>query len=403
MKTSLSKIITSLLFIGVYFYALSINSGSFLGSGKEPDPDEKVQTFTLKEIQLVMPEATSFTSPTLDRAIASNVSGYTTGQVLHTMPDCKDIRGFAGPIPMLIAIDENEKVASIAILENQETPAFINRVISTGILEKWTGKNASDAIAVEVDAVTGATYSSSAIIKSVRTKLAKHAAVTLKESEENTKQTLIELTAWLFLIFSIFCYHPKSPMIKYRKTFLVIAVLLPGILLGRFFSLGLIRGWAIDGIPYSTQLYMTVVMALAIFLPMFLGRSYYCTWYCPFGAAQELLVHLPNKKITPGPKLSKALHWIRPILVLTIVSLIVAGAKIDVYQFEPFSVFLFKSASTITLTLAIVILLLSIFIRKPWCTYCCPTGAFLEANRHISQFGPRSKAVIATDNKDKNG
>lgn len=403
MKISFRRIITSLIFICVFFYALSINSGSFLGSGKDEEKDgtPKAQLFKLKDIQKVIPETTSFVCTTPDRAIVSDIDGDKIGQVLHTMPDCKDLRGFVGPIPMLIAIDSKGLVASFAILENQETPAFLNRVVSSDIFEKWTGKNASDAVEVEVDAVSGATYSSTCIIKSVKSKLAKHAAITLKEDEENLRQSLIELTAWLFLIFSLFCYHPKSPMIKYRKTFLLIAILIPGLLLGRFISLGLIRGWAIDGIPYSTQLYMTVLMALAIFLPLFLGRSYYCTWYCPFGAAQELLVHTPNKKFTPGPKISKALHLIRPVLVFTIVGLIIAGIKIDVYQFEPFSVFLFKSASTITIILAIVILLLSIFIRKPWCTYCCPTGAFLEANRHASFFGPRSQK--ATENKNNGG
>lgn len=394
MENKKTRIIFSIIFISIFFYALSLNSGSFLGMGKETDTTSE-SLFELKDVQTIFPEAGIYKNISPNRAEVYDNSGKKLGQILNSQPDCEKITGFAGPIPLLIGLDSNERVASITVMENHETPAFISRVLGTGILSKWQGQTASDAVSLNVDAVTGATMSSSCIIKTVRTRLANHAAISVKESEEQTKQQLIELTAWLFLIFSIFSYHPKSPIIKYRKTFLVISVLLPGFMLGRFFSIGLIRGWAIDGIPYSTQLYMTVVMALAIFLPIFTGRSYYCTWYCPFGAAQELCMYVTKKKFTPSPVWSRILSKIRPILVLVICGLIGFGYNIDAYQFEPFAAFLFKSASTFTLAFAIIILLLSMFVRKPWCTYCCPTGCFLEANRHVSQFNPKTIIVKA--------
>ena len=90
---------------------------------------------------------------------------------LYTEEFCKDIIGFNGDIPMEINIVDG-KIASINILDNKETPRFLDRVKNAGLIENFYGFTPKEAINLNVDAVSGATYSSNAIIKSVRTRLA---------------------------------------------------------------------------------------------------------------------------------------------------------------------------------------------------------------------------------------
>lgn len=350
-------------------------------SGKKTGKIEEKDQFTLEEIKIIFPNASSYQKLSQNRAIVLDEKSQKLGEALHTLPDCKDLKGFAGNIPMIIGIDSNDKITGIVTQKNSETPPFFQKVIDSGILDKWKNLVASEAINIKVDAVTGATMSSSCIIKSFKTRVSNHIDEVKKEKELLIKKYwdwAYEALAWFFLALSILAYLPKSAVAKYRKTLLAISVIIPGFILARFVSLGLLKAWVSDGIPYSTQIFMTVLVALAVFLPLIFGRAFYCIWYCPFGAAQELCGALTKKKYTPTGKTANVLKKIRPAFLTIILLLILFGANIDIYQFEPFSAFMFKSASIVVLSLAVVFLILSIFIRRPWCNYFCPTGQFLE-------------------------
>ena len=350
-------------------------------SGKKAGQKEEKDQFTLEEIKSIFPNASSYQKLSENRAIVLDDKNQKIGEALHTLPDCKDLKGFAGNIPMIICIDLNDKIAGIVTQSNQETPHFFKKVKESGILDKWKNQLASETANLKVDAVTGATMSSSCIINSVKTRVANHIDEVRKEKEQLIKKYwdwTYETLAWLFLILSVLAYLPKSSVAKYRKTVLTLSVIIPGFVLARFVSLGLLKAWFSDGIPYSTQIFMTVLVALAILLPFITGRAFYCIWYCPFGAAQELCGNITKKKYTPTGKTAKVLKTIRPVFLGIILMLIAFGVSVDIYQFEPFSAFMFRSASVVVLSLAIIFLILSIFIRRPWCNYFCPTGQFLE-------------------------
>ena len=94
-------------------------------------------------------------------------SGNTT---LYTEEYCQDIIGFNGVIPLEIKM-KGGKIANINILDNQETPRFLQKVTDAKLVENFYGLTPKEAINLEIDAVSGATYSSNAIIKSVKTRM----------------------------------------------------------------------------------------------------------------------------------------------------------------------------------------------------------------------------------------
>ena len=86
--------------------------------------------------------------------------------VINTTTLGKDVQGYLGTTPLMIYIEKN-KVVKIEALKNQETPKYFLKV-KKELLEKWNGMKVKDAQKLKVDAVTGATYSSNAVIDNVK-------------------------------------------------------------------------------------------------------------------------------------------------------------------------------------------------------------------------------------------
>ena len=84
---------------------------------------------------------------------------------LNTTELGKDIIGYGGTIPLEITL-ENGKIKSVKALKNSETPDFFKE--ASALLTKWNGRTVEEAQKLKVDAVSGATFSSKAIIGNVQ-------------------------------------------------------------------------------------------------------------------------------------------------------------------------------------------------------------------------------------------
>ena len=86
--------------------------------------------------------------------------------VVNTTELGKDVVGYVATTPLKIYIQKN-KVVKIEALKNQETPKYFIKV-KKQLLDKWNDKKVSEAAKMKVDGVTGATFSSDAVIKNVQ-------------------------------------------------------------------------------------------------------------------------------------------------------------------------------------------------------------------------------------------
>ena len=77
-----------------------------------------------------------------------------------------DIIGYNGPTPVEVSVFQGV-ITDIKVLPNRETPRYLQMVTDSGLLKKLLGKNLEEAKQVQLDAVSGATYTSSALIKNV--------------------------------------------------------------------------------------------------------------------------------------------------------------------------------------------------------------------------------------------
>ncbi|MDE5968436.1 MAG: FMN-binding protein, partial [Muribaculaceae bacterium] len=94
-------------------------------------------------------------------AITTAADGVT---VVHTAKLSGTTNGYAGPVDLDISLADN-KITEIKALENTETPSFFKR--ASELLTSWNGKTPEEALEMKVDAISGATYSSAAIIDNV--------------------------------------------------------------------------------------------------------------------------------------------------------------------------------------------------------------------------------------------
>jgi len=85
--------------------------------------------------------------------------------IVNTTTIAKDVEGYNGAVPVKIYIKKN-KIEKIEVLKNQETPKYLAQV-KKAILNAWDGLTVKAAKAKKVDAVTGATFTSEALIENV--------------------------------------------------------------------------------------------------------------------------------------------------------------------------------------------------------------------------------------------
>jgi len=91
--------------------------------------------------------------------------------VVYSKPASDGIKGYNGETPVMIAFDKKMVITGVFLLQNQETPKFAKRVEDAGFYKNWNGLTVKQALKKEVDAVSGATFTSNAVIQSVRAAL----------------------------------------------------------------------------------------------------------------------------------------------------------------------------------------------------------------------------------------
>lgn len=302
------------------------------------------------------------------------------GKALFSMPYCSDIKGYAGNIPLVVLLSADDKVLKVHLLNNNETPSFLDRVVAKGFLENWNGLSTNEAKAKVVDAVTGATYSSSAISKSVRIRLETYAGSSaVPAEEENTDNLVGFIVSMSFLLFAGFCFWEPQRTRKFRLVLLLASIGILGFWLGQFISIAKLSAWLLSGVNWQMEIFLFIVLVAGIMAPLFLGKQFYCMYVCPFGACQELVGKInPKHKLKISPKVAKWLRYLRYVLLVVLGAILCTSLDISIENFEPFSAFKFQFASLAVLILAGVILVMSIFVNRPWCTFLCPTGAFFS-------------------------
>ena len=320
---------------------------------------------------------------------ASAEAAADTASTLATLPDgtlvvntsslAKGVQGFGGATPLEIHVKDGV-IAQIVPLKNGETPEFFDRAMRE-LSPRWIGKTPAEASAAEVDAITGATLSSGALIGNVRAGAAylsdNPAALPTAGglgallSPKLIASLVVVLMAAVLPLF----VHNK----RYHNVQLVLNVLVLGFWSGSFLSYSLMVGMLSGGVA-SIAVYLVpiVMLVLAFVYPLFGKKQHYCTHVCPLGSIQQLAGQVRKGKVKPGQSTIKALDYFRQILWAVLMLCMWSGVMFNLMDYELFSAFIFRSAPIVIVVAGAAFVVLSAFITRPYCRFVCPTGTLFK-------------------------
>ncbi len=302
------------------------------------------------------------------------------GMIVNSTDLAPGVAGYGGPVPVKVWISEG-RVDSIVPLPNNETPGFFKRLENEGLLKSWDGKEIAEGANMKVDAVSGATFSSEALIANVRASLNEamiHKGENIVKPSVNT-----DLTFGAFAALAVVLSGCVIPLVYKRKWIRIIIQILNvavlGFWTGTFIDYMVMLRSASSGLRFGGAATVLVIMFISAFIyPLFGKANYYCNNICPYGSLQELCGYLHKTKWKLSPLLIKRFNIFRKILFGVLIISLWTGFGSEWIDYEVFSGFVVESASWIVIVVGVVFLLLSLYIPRPFCRFVCPTGSLLK-------------------------
>lgn len=301
--------------------------------------------------------------------------------VIDTTTLAADAIGYGGTIPLKVAFVHGQ-IAAIESLPNEETPGFYRR-IEENLLPKYIGMTAESVLTTEVDAVSGATYSSAAFAANVKAA----AAYATAHGEELTAQSPTDwrkiLTPGYIASIAVVVMGMTIPIFtrsrKYRIAQLALNVGILGFWGVEFINFTLMLNLMANGLTLAGSIVVLLMLTAAFIYPFFGLNAHYCNWICPLGALQELAGdcntkykwHLPAKVIN-------RLNTFRKTLWAALMIMLFIQATAGWVDYELFGLFALSAAGTAVLVVGGVFIVLSLFIPRPYCRFVCPTGTFMR-------------------------
>lgn len=380
MKTQ-SRYLLRLLAVGFLFAVI-------MAMNKPPDIQIPI---SVQQARLAFPAAARVVPPTRHEADwiwVLGADGQHLGSMVVSSPHTDHVAGYAGPTPLIVAVDTAGYIKQVVLLENTETPSYMNRVMRAGFVDQWDGTHWKNmgAMGDPVESVSGATMTSDAIAETVRYRLALiDPAATVKPpvhwSQRLSKADAVIVTVLAAALLLSILHGRVSRW--WRLALLAAAAVLLGGTLTAMVSMALLGGWAVNWQVTGPPTLFLLVLA-AVLLPVVMRRNVYCHFICPFGAVQELMFRLTRFRIKVPPKLNRRLQYVPYGILLLAAVVLLMGWSLDVNSLEPFSAFRPHLATAMALTIALISLVLSPAIPRPWCTFGCGTGALLDTLRRPS-------------------
>jgi spermidine synthase len=346
-----------------------------------------------------------------------------TGYIFSSEDFAPEVRGFGGKINLAMHVDDpNGRLIGFHIIRSNETPAYLE------LLAEWynslIGRNLFQPEPfADVQAVTGATVSSEAILSALETSGQRFAVDVLgRQTEALAGQQVLPAK-----------YLPDTPAIYLIAAFIVALIVR---YFGGFWSrlvvlcLSLVIGGIWLNAQYSSEQIVTILSGhtpaiavtgtflLIVVVPLLviIFGNLYCGYICPFGAVQELISYVLPGRFKPSisnESMRKA-RFVKYVILLVVVIVFFASRDRTTLAADPlisifgirFTTGDFKSA---ILFLVIAALVGSIFWPRFWCRYLCPAGAFLSLLNHAAilkrylpakKFGRCPYGLTGKDNAD---
>ena len=378
------KILINILVVSSLLMAIGFN---IYGRSKSEDfPPSHV------ELNLLIPEADFFkeaTEPFLHYEAHKNNN--LIGYCVNSKDVAPDVKGYSGPIEILIGFSIYGSIEGLKILHHAETSSYANGITERSFLDQFIGKGPKDRFIVgeDIDAITRATISSKTVANIVKICIERIQVVIdparspLASGPEARKDSNMDFYITILIItFLLVAFYFKKAFLRY--TGLMISIVYFGFLKANFISMTNLGKLFLWNLPDpKTEIAWYVFIFAGVILTFLLG-TFYCSYMCPFGGLQIFLNKLLNFKLEITPALASRLRKIKYILLWALTVLVISLNNPNIADYEPFSTVFLRKGSTVAWAIVIIILVSSLFHRRPFCNYFCAAGACLDM---ISKWG----------------
>jgi len=337
--------------------------------------------------------------------IAYDSQGEIAGYAVLSTDITRDIMGYGGPIPVLLAFDGEGNILNLKVLPNKETPAYVFYIFSEDFLRSFRGKSARDTfeIGIDVDAVSGATVSLTSLVKTIKTTAQAFSTQVLSLEQEyaalSTGKILDAGNVSVILLFLLSIVVLRY-FIRFRTVFLIVSFIVLGLIFHFFISITDVIKITFGMLDNPAEYpYRYLILALAFITTILFGR-HYCSFICPYGALQELLYYISPLKRSVSEHLDRQLRRTKYGILFLLPILFAFTGNFIVLNFEPFGI-TFQSVtslrflaellkySMVTFLFILVLAGASMVLERFFCLYLCPLGALFAILSTVKIFSRR--------------
>lgn len=314
--------------------------------------------------------------------VQENEDDSTASYVFSTDQLAPDTVGYGGPIVLAMKVDREGALLDWRVLKSRETPAYLEMLGDWG--RSLVGRQVFRAHAMsEVDAVTGATVTSAAVLQGLERAGVAFAseALGLPVEEgmaiERSRWPDIRILTIILLAAAAIALHRRGRE-RYRIALLVTSLVITGFLLNVQYSVEHVFSLVSLQFP-PIGLNATCLMVLGLPILVVIFGNIYCGYLCPFGALQELVGHLRPRSLRVGLDQGawNSGRAVKYLVLFLLVCLFARSLSPGLSSADPLVTAFGVKRSAGVLGLAAILLGLSLLFPRFWCRSLCPAGAFL--------------------------
>lgn len=311
-------------------------------------------------------------------AVYYEISAAKPEYIVFSRDFAPEIKGFAGSMDMAARLDADGRIKDFRVMKTEDTPEYFEQALAA----KERYLEITPAMPeVALPHVTGATFSSAGISKTLQLTARRFLATVQSKSASATSAARIPLTAAgvalaLFIIAAhVVRYNPSA---RRRTLFLAAVVLLFGFILQIQFSsatLAALAFWSLPDAGVNGAFLLVVVLPVG----MLFSGNLYCGWLCPFGALQELAGQLNRSSFyyRPPKKFWLPVRRIKYFILAGLLIALLLTLNLNVLNMDVLNHAFSRNPGIIPASMVLLILGISFFTPRFWCRNLCPAGAFL--------------------------
>lgn len=291
--------------------------------------------------------------------------------------------GYQSTIMAGVVVGDQGAVKEVRIIDQNETPSFIQKIYNSEFLDnEFPSILIADGFSTEINvqAVSGATVSSSAITKAVAEAssiIGDNYLAMRVPSKTGVKFGTTEFVLLGMLLLTFLSYKLKNQKLRYLT--MAYSIVLLGFKYKQFIAFSWIVSLFTGKVPdFSANVGWYILVGGTILFIAVTGKNIYCTYICPFGAMQQAEKKLAGFDFFKvSPKLKQYLRAVPPILAYIGFVVAIVNEQMGALSYEPFSLLYGRTGVGVQWALLPLVLIMSLLVMGFYCHHACPIGFLL--------------------------